>query len=217
MAIISTILVFSLFLCPTFLWAKTMYITDRIEIQIRSGTGIEYRVLGRVKTGDRVEVLEGDRNWSKIKLSDGTVGWINTTFLVDQIKVGSSGEPKIQEELQETKETLQALAREKEVLVQEKTRLTKEAEEAKILTQTLQQEKMKRISPELSALQTKNEQLEKEAALSRKQLSQVSEKQKGQGMGEQLTWFLIGSLVLLVGLILGLFLSRSQRKTRRYY
>jgi SH3 domain protein len=194
-----------------------MYITDRIEIQIRSGTGLEYRVLGRVKTGDRVEVLEGDRNWSRIKLSDGTAGWINTTFLVDQIKAGSVGDPKLQEELQENKETLQALSREKEMLVQEKTRLTKEAEEAKILAQTLQQEKMKRISPELSALQTKNEQLEKEIAQARKQISEVSGSQKGPWLGEHLTWFLIGSLVLLAGLILGLLLSRGQRKTRRYY
>ena len=65
-----------------------MYITDRIEIQIRSGTGIEYRVLGRVKTGDRVEVLEGDRNWSKIKLSDGTGSQEVTVYneLADQVR-----------------------------------------------------------------------------------------------------------------------------------
>jgi SH3 domain protein len=194
-----------------------MYITDRIEIGLRSGTGLEYRVLGRVKTGDRVEVLEGDRNWSKIKLPDGTVGWINTTFLVDQIKAVPVVDPKIQEELQEVKETVQGLSREKEMLVQEKNRLTKEVAEAKTLTQTLHQEKMKRISPELNALQTKNEQLETAAALSRKQLANLTEKQKGQRTGEQLTWFLIGSLVLLVGLLLGWVMSRSQRKTRRYY
>ena len=121
----------ALFLCPSHLWAKTMYITDRIELSLRSGTGLEYRTLTMVKTGDRVEVLEGDKNWSKVKLANGTIGWINTCFLVDQVKAAVPSDSKIQEDLRGLKEANQNLVREKEILIQEKNSLLKEVEEAK--------------------------------------------------------------------------------------
>jgi len=206
-----------LFFCPSFLWAKAMYITDRIEISLRSGIGLEYRALTMLKTGDRVEVLEGDKNWSKVKLPDGTTGWINTRFLVDQVKMVPSVDPKIQEELRGVKETSQSLAREKEILIQEKTRRLKEIEEAQNQIHSLQQEKNKRISPELTALKTKNEQLDKEVALYKKQIGNFNQKETRQRIEEQIKWFLIGSGVLVAGLLLGWFLSRGRRKPHRYY
>ena len=205
----------TLFLCPSHLWAKTMYITDRIELSLRSGTGLEYRTLTMVKTGDRVEVLESDKNWSKVKLANGTVGWINTFFLVDQIKATVPSDSKIQEDLRGLKDANQNLVREKEILIQEKNSLLKEVEEAK--NRTHHQEKNGRISPELTALKLKNEQLDKEVALYKKQIEQFSQKEKGGGNEEQVKWFLIGSLVLIVGLLLGWLLSRSRRKPHRYY
>lgn len=217
MAFSALVLMGFLFLFPAHLHAKTMYVTDRIEIGLRSGTGLEYRILGRVKTGDRVEVLESERNWSKVRLADGTVGWINTTFLVDQIRPSVGEEVKLQEALREAKETILALSREKEVLLQEKARLGKEAEEAKALAQTLHQEKMKRIAPELTALQNRYHELEKEAAVLRKQLAERTEGKKEWGNRENLLWFSSGALVLLVGLVVGLFLGRSRRKSRRFY
>ncbi len=207
----------ALFFCPSFLWAKTMYITDRIEISLRSGIGLEYRVLTILKTGDRVEVLEGDKNWSKVKLPDGMTGWINTRFLVDQVKMVPSVDPKIQEELRGVKESSQSLAREKEILIQEKTRYLKEIEETKNQIHSLQQEKNKRISPELIALKTKNEQLDKEVAIYKKQIDNINQKDKGQHIEEQIKWFLIGAGVLVAGLLLGWVLSRGRRKPHRYY
>jgi SH3 domain protein len=205
----------TLFLCPSHLWAKTMYITDRIELSLRSGIGLEYRTLTMVKTGDRVEVLEGDKNWSKVKLANGTIGWINTFFLVDQVKASSSPDPKIQEDLRSLKEANQNLIREKETLLQGKNNLLKEVEEAK--NQTLSQGKKNQIYPELTALKLKNEQLDKEVALYKKQIEQFSQKEKGGGNEEKVKWFLIGSVVLTIGLLLGWVLSRNRRKPHRYY
>lgn len=214
---IVTIIIGALLLCPSHLWAKTMFITDRIELSLRSGIGLEYRALTMVKTGDRVEVLEGDKNWSKVKLSNGTIGWINTCFLVDQVRMVSLQDPKLQEDLRGMKETTQTLAREKEILIQEKNRLLKELEEAKNLPQTLNQENNKRNSTELSALKTKNEQLEKEVAQYKEQIAHTDQKEKAGRNEEQIKWFLIGSVVLIVGLLLGWFLSRGRRKPHRYY
>ena len=207
----------ALFFCPSYLWAKPMFITDRIELSLRSGIGLEYRALTMVKTGDRVEVLEGDKNWSKVKLANGTIGWINTCFLVDQVRTTFPPDSKIQEDLRGLKDANQNLIREKEILIQEKTRLLKEVEEVKNQTLNVTPEKHPRNSAELSALKAKNEQLDKEVGLYKKQIAQLSQNEKG-GVGEdRIKWFLIGSMVLIAGLLLGWLLSRSRRKPHRYY
>ena len=36
-----------------------------------------------LKQGDRVEILDRTRNWSKVRLEDGRVGWVESTDLVD--------------------------------------------------------------------------------------------------------------------------------------
>jgi SH3 domain protein len=207
----------ALFLCPSHLWAKPMYITDRIELSLRSGIGLDHRALAMVKTGERVEVLEGDKNWSKVKLANGTIGWINTCFLVDQVKMPLPPDPKMQEDQRGLKEANQNLIREKEILIQEKNRLLKEVEEAKNQAQTLSREKNTRSSPEVAALKTKNEQLDKEVALYKRQIGQFNQTEKRGRTEEQIKWFLIGSVVLVLGLLLGWLLSGNRRKPHRYY
>ncbi|MFH0786376.1 MAG: TIGR04211 family SH3 domain-containing protein [Pseudomonadota bacterium] len=201
-------------LCPNPLWAKSMVITDRIEVGLRSGTGIEQQIVTMVKTGDQVEVLEGDKNWSKVRLADKTVGWIATRFLVDSIKPANSADPKMQEELQGLKEKNQNLFREKELLNREKGKLI---EEVRKLTQSLQQEKTTQPSPELDELRTKNEKLDKEVALYKKQVVDLSSKGKGQSGEDNIKWFFAGSVVLCFGLLLGWLFSRIRRKPNRYY
>lgn len=214
---LTALIIGSLFLCPATLWAKSMYITDRIEVGLRSGTGIEQHIITMVKTGDRVEVLEGDKNWSKVKLPDGKIGWIASRFLVDQIRSASQMDPNSQEELRKLKEINQNLAQEKEGLNQEKNRLLQKIEEAAKLTQTLQQENHRRLPPDLANLKSKNDELIKEVTLYKKQLADLNGKEREIPREDRIKWFLAGAAVLVLGLLLGWLTTRGRRKTHRYY
>ena len=185
------------------LWAKTMFITDRIEVGVRSGIGIEQKFVASVKTGDRVEVLEGDQNWTKVKLPSGAVGWVATRFLVDQVRTATAMDPKTQEELKGVKD--QNLA------------LLKENEEGKKALQDLQQEKQNRVTPELNQLKARNDQLEKQINELKQQAAANQQRGKNQRLNEQIWWFLSGSGVLFIGLILGWLASRRKKKTSKYY
>jgi SH3 domain protein len=211
-AIIGFFLIFS-----TSLWAKTMFVTDRIEVGLRSGIGIENRIIASLKTGDRVEVLESDNNWAKVRLPNGTVGWIATRFLVDSVKQIPPPDPKTQEELRQLKEANQNLLRQQGLWSQEKDRLLKEVEEGKKTVQELQQEKVKRVAPEVSTLKARNDKLEGELALYKKQLDAFSQQEKERHTSQRIVWFLAGSGVLFVGIILGWLSGRGRRKTSRYY
>jgi SH3 domain protein len=198
-----------LFLSSTSLWAKTMYITDRIEVGLRSSTGIEQRIITMLKTGDQVQVLEGDKNWTKVKLPNGTVGWIATRFLVDQTKPSNLAETRLQEELRGLKEKNQNLE-------QEKGKLIKDLEETKKQTTLLAQEKNRPGTPVVQELAAKNEKLEKEFAACKKQLASYGGNDKGKNEST-IKWFLAGSGVLLLGLLVGLLMARGRRKTSRFY
>lgn len=202
---------------PTSLWAKVMYITDRIEIGVRSGTGIEQRIVTMVKTGDKVQVLEGDKTWSKVQLPDGKVGWISTRFLVEQVKTISSADPKMQEELRGFKENSQTLVQEKEALIQEKRKLIQDLAEAKQSIQTLRQEKTIEHRPEMTELTAKNQKLEKEISQYKKQIVDLNQKEQTDTSGDHIKWFLSGAAVLILGLILGWITNRGRRKPNRYY
>ena len=199
------------------LWAKTMFITDRIEVGVRSGIGIEQKFVASVKTGDRVEVLEGDQNWTKVKLPNGTVGWVATRFLVDQVRTATTMDPKTQEELKGVKDQNLALSKQLEGYQQEREKLLKENEEGKKALQVLQQEKEGRVAPELNQLKARNDQLEKQIIDLKQQAASNQQRGKNRYLNEQILWFLSGSGVLFVGLILGWLASRRKKKTSRFY
>jgi SH3 domain protein len=199
-------------------WAKSMYITDRIEVGVRSGIGIEQKFIGTIKTGDRVEVLEGDQNWSKVKLANGTVGWVASRFLVDQVKLTATvADPKVLDELKGLKEQNLVLAKQLEGYKQDREKLLKENEESKKAQQALQQEKQGRVAPEINQLKTQNAQLEKQVQELKQQAAASRQQEKNQVLTEQIGWFLAGSGVLFVGLILGWLASRGKKKGPKYY
>jgi SH3 domain protein len=199
------------------LWAKTMFITDRIEVGVRSGIGIEQKFVATAKTGDRVEVLEGDQNWTKVKLTNGVVGWVATRFLVDQVRTATAPDPKTPEELKGLKDQNMALSKQLENYKQEREKLLKENAEGKKALQDLQQEKQSRVSPELNQLKAHNDQLEKQINDLKQQVAVYQQRGNNQRLNEQIWWFLSGSGVLFVGLILGWLARRTRKKTAKYY
>ncbi len=199
------------------LWAKTMFITDRIEVGVRSGIGIEQKFVASVKTGDRVEVLEGDQNWTKVKLPNGAVGWVSTRFLVDQVRTATAVDPKMLEELKGVRDQNLAFSKQLETSKQEREKILKENEEGKKALQDLQQEKQSRVTPELNQLKARNDQLEKQINELKQQATSSQQREKNQRLNEQIWWFLSGSGVLFIGLILGWLASRGKKKTSKYY
>ncbi len=65
-------------------YASTMYVTDKLEIMMRRGAGTEYKIIKKLLSGDAVEVLETQGSWTRIRVQDGMVGWVNTQFLTEQ-------------------------------------------------------------------------------------------------------------------------------------
>ena len=61
--------------------AQSAWVKDEVHLQIRSGAGNQYRIIGRIKTGDTATILKRGDGWTRIKTADAKVGWVPAGFL----------------------------------------------------------------------------------------------------------------------------------------
>lgn len=61
---------------PPALAAEQGWIKGDITLNLRTGGGTEYRIIGTVATGDPVKVLLRGEDWTRIETQDGKIGWI---------------------------------------------------------------------------------------------------------------------------------------------
>ena len=56
--------------------AATRYVNDLQEITLRKGPGVDYKIIRTIGSGQPLQTLDSSNGWSKVKLSDGTTGWV---------------------------------------------------------------------------------------------------------------------------------------------
>ena len=68
-------------LCAAEVQAERAWVKDEVRINVRTGPGTQYRILGVLKTGDSVQVLAREESWTQIQPSGKESGWIPTGYL----------------------------------------------------------------------------------------------------------------------------------------
>ncbi|MCH2171505.1 TIGR04211 family SH3 domain-containing protein [Myxococcota bacterium] len=61
--------------------AETGWVKDELRLNVRTGAGTDYRILGVLKTGDQVEVLSRQDGWTQVRTGEGTEGWLPRGYL----------------------------------------------------------------------------------------------------------------------------------------
>jgi len=185
---------------------STRYVTDSIEVPMRSGASHKHRIKRMVPSGKAVKILEVAKSgWAKI-LYKGSEGWMPANMLENQpvardrlaiqIEKTTAVESKyndlqlelstLQTRYDETSTELKNVKQEKFETTQELSRLKEISSNAVKLDEQNQQMKAR-----LSKLEDEN-------AIMREQIDQAEDVVKRQ-------WFLTGGGVLLLGLLLGRF------------
>jgi SH3 domain protein len=85
-----------LFLAVTVSAAETGWVKGEIRLNLRSGRGTQFKILGSVRTGDLVTVLGTQESWTHVETTDGKIGWIPVGYLE------SEPPPKLQLQQAET-------------------------------------------------------------------------------------------------------------------
>jgi SH3 domain protein len=63
--------------------AAPAWVKGDVRLNLRTGPSNEYRIVGEVHTGDRVDVLELGQGWTRVRSGDRE-GWVPEGYLQDQ-------------------------------------------------------------------------------------------------------------------------------------
>lgn len=194
----------------------TRYITDTIEVPLRSGGSLKHRIKRMVPSGTAVKILEVDpTGWAKITYK-GTEGWLPANLLENQ--------PVAKERLaQQVLKTTSVEAKYNDLKLELSTLQTRFDDTSAELKNVKQEKfetsqelnRLKEISTSAIELDEQNQEMKSrlthlvnENAIMREQIDQAEDVVKRQ-------WFLTGGGVLLFGLLLGRFF-RVPKKRRKW-
>jgi SH3 domain protein len=198
--------------------AQRMYVTDEIVITLRSGPSTQNTVLANLRTGDAVEVLEQDAGsgYSRIRtIADDAQGWVLTRYLMSE-PTSDARLASTQEELTAARQRISGL----EADLTEATQALTGAQSALVAAEGSHRD----VSAELAAirdasanvleLEEHNESLRQRNLELSTELDALVAEANRLGDRSRQNWFVVGSLVLAFGIVIGL-VAPSLRMRRR--
>ena len=211
------IIVFFIVLSAVCAVAETLYITDRLEVVVRGGRGIEYRILAVVKTDEEVDVLGYEGNYARVKTSRDIEGWMLKRYLTmdtpktivigeyeeqtEMLKEKGSGAGKKMLELHESVKTLKK---------------TKKEQGKRIRSIEKDYSDLKIASADFLKLKKEQKNLEKQMKQNSQRLSRTTEENRELKKQTKIKWFIAGGAAVLIGFILGMYLQRLRNEKRRH-
>lgn len=188
--------------------AETMYVSNIIKITLRTGPGTDHRVVKMLESGQKVEIIYQEADWSQVRLEDGDKGWLLTRFV--------SAEKPSSVLLKSLQNDHDLLLKKTKNIREENEKLTKENNSLAVEL-TASQKELKKITAEYSSLKKESADfisLKSNYEKTKKNLSEQTEKaavMEKQLVNKNIILFLLGAGVLLIGFIVG-FSSRKQRR-----
>jgi len=194
-----------------------VYITDQVDIPIRSDKAFGNNIIRSLPSGTELSILQitDDNAWAQIKYDD-TVGWIIASYL--------SKNPSAREELKKLKRTYNAnklliskYHGEKEVLEKQLVSLKQENSDLVIQSSKSQAEKehIEQIYQDALKLEHENERLIQEKLQLKTELQLAENNTQIEKDTSQRNWFIVGALVLFFGMLVG-YIAPVLLKRRRY-
>ena len=194
--------------------AETMYVSEIIEITLRTGPGIDHKVIAMVRSGQALSVLEPGPEWTKIRLPSEKEGYVLTRFLTNK-KPNELLLSELKKKYRALEEKVESLRDENNRQNEENKNLNAEfGRKEKLLARiTDSYETLRKESAEFINLKTNYKRLTTElneqtnraeefgAALTKLQKRQI------------FRWVLTGAGILLVGFLIGMSSRRQRRRS----
>lgn len=177
----------SLFLIYSSANAATRYVSDDLFTYIHSGPGTQFKIIGSVNAGERINVIQSNAGYTQIKDSKGRNGWIISKYV--------SKQPGLKERLPKLESQLAKLNAQLNT-ASDKANQEKEGLEVSLASYKNQVSDLQNVNSKL------NEQLQKVQEENRN-LNAKLDTQKDDLL---MRWFTYGGLVAGGGLLLGLIL-----------
>ena len=197
--------------------AQTAYVTDQFEILFRNGAGDEYKILKTIKSGDAVTVLKLDSTtrYARVRLNDGTIGWVLSQFLLKE-PVARTRLEKIQQSLSQLKTENAQYKAQLEALHNQQRKSKGDNENLSSKAQQLSREiaEIRKTAANALKIQAERDYYLNENKRLENEKNKLEQENNILENSDSQDWFLIGAGVLFAGIALGFIIpSFSARRS----
>lgn len=164
---------------------STAHIADDVYVFMHGGPGTQYRITGRINSGEPVTILQRSQQYVEVRSSAGRSGWVPEEF----VKAGESMQtrlPRLESELEQSRERLQRQNAEIETLNTQLENVSGNSRD---------------YARQIEGLEAHIRQLEGEIA--------------NMDQSNLIRWLTHGGLVALGGVILGLLVPYMPKRRKR--
>jgi SH3 domain protein len=197
--------------------AETRYVSDKLEITMRSGKGNSYSITRMLGSGTQVEVLEIDKSkgYSKVRTKSGKEGWVLSRYLMrsqaarDRLAAAEKKLAELELEKRKLETTLTALSDEKNTLNKKLSSLDGESRK---VSQELTE--IRRTASSALAIDSENKELKGRVVSLERELQTVQQENEGLKDRTARDWFMVGAAVVLLGIIVGLIIPRIRLRKK---
>ena len=179
--------------------AEQYYVSQRIEITMRTGPGTSYKVMSMLPSGETTTMLQYGKEWSRIETSDGKDGWVLSRYLTKEMPA-TSMVAELQAKNSELTSMLEQVKTENSLLSG-----TKE----KLIAKESEYNDLKKRAANFLEIEEKYH----EAMTQLEEQKAVIDKCNSESHKEILYSFSIGAGVLIIGIILGMSAKKKQRNS----
>lgn len=200
--------------------AEPAWISDQFEVMLRSGPSTSNAIERMLPSGTALEVIERDDEsaYSRVRTAAGTEGWVLTRYLMGEASAreqlttltgrltnANAQGSSLTSQLGSIKSEYDSATRQIASLERENQKLEKELAE------------IKRTAANVLAINSQNQELREQ--LTTTEIDTATLEQQNRELSSQTTryWFMSGALVLVVGMILGIWLPRIRWQRRSRY
>ncbi len=208
--------VLALTLCTSAL-AETRYVSDQLEITLRSGQSTTHNILRMLKSGSAVTVLEtdADKGYSKVRSADGVEGWVLSRYLMST--------PGAREQLDDLQRKVAALEIENKQLKEQSGSLKQQhqsvSQQQKSLEDSnrqLEQDlaQIRKTAGSALALESDNNRLKQQVLSQQTELQTVQQENAALKDRSDREWFMRGAGVIIAGILIGLIVPRLKLRKK---
>ena len=189
------------------------YVSDQLEITLRSGPGTKFAIRRMLKSGAPLQLVEeNEAGYSKVTTADGIDGWVLSRFLLD--------EPVARDRLAENEALLQNMQQENALMQEQfsavqqlQTDLSQAMDEKRVFQAELEQ--VKGVAADTMVINAENDKLKRDLEESRAKAQALIEESGRLSKEADQTWFLTGAGVIIMGMLIGLAIPKIRWKQRR--
>lgn len=213
-------LILALLLIPALGAAETAWVSDEFEVMVRTGPSTANAIKVMLSSGSELEVLERDEatGYARVRTAGGTEGWVEMRYLMP--------EPAAREQLEQLSSQLSTATTRGSSLSSQLESVRSEYEASQTRIDNLEREKaaleselaeIRRTAANVLSINQQNKELREQLVNADVRVESLEQENRELSGQTNRYWFMTGGLVLVVGIILGLWLPRIRWQRRSRY